>query len=215
MKNLLFAVSAFLAIQFTNAQQGFRYGIKIGVNSSNLKGDLKNAESLKGVNIGTFALIEMSRSFYFKPEIAYSLQGSASEYNKAITESITQQSVSKFNLAYINVPLVAKLNIDDSFSIEFGPQIGFLMSDTNETVISTYVDGELKTKSKFKQKLNPIDFGMDFGAGYNITKDLFLELRYNLGISNVIDTKKSTTEDFDLPKKMNNRVLTFSLAYSL
>ena len=56
------------------------------------------------------AEIPIANRFSFQPELLYSGQGSS------------------VNLNYLNIPLMAKYNLTKEFSLEAGPQIGFLLS---------------------------------------------------------------------------------------
>jgi hypothetical protein len=55
--------------------------------------------------------------------------------------------------------------------------------------------------------LKSIDFGINFGAGYDFTKKMFLDLRYNLGLA---QTQKSLDPGEAIAK---NAVIQLSLGY--
>ena len=67
---------------------------------------------------------------------------------------------------------MAKYKVADSFSIEAGPQIGFLMS---AEIMSIDV----------KSLCNSTDFGFNLGAGYDLNETMSLGLRYTMGLTNV------------------------------
>ena len=73
-----------------------------------------------------------------------------------------------YNLGYINVPVLIQYMFDNGFRLQAGPQIGFLVSADN------------------KDDLNPIEFGVSFGASYVVPSTGFgIDARYNLGLSNI------------------------------
>ncbi len=70
------------------------------------------------------------------------------------------------NANYLLIPLMAKFYATEQFSLEFGPQVGFLMS--------AKIDGE-DVKDAFKSN----DFALNFGAGYDATENINIGLRYS------------------------------------
>lgn len=60
--------------------------------------------------------------------------------------------------------------------MEFGPQIGFLVS----------AEAKLAGQSmSIKDEVKSTDVSLDFDAGYNINTNLMLGARYNLGLTRV------------------------------
>jgi opacity protein-like surface antigen len=179
MKKIILSVVAVLAFGFTNAQ-GVKFGVKAALNVSTLTGDVDDASSLVGFQVGGFAEIKVSEKFAVQPELMFSTQGSESEGEN-------------FNLDYINIPVMAKYYVAKSFSVEAGPQIGFL--------VSAEIDGE-----DVKDFVSSTDFSFNFGAGYDFTENLSAGLRYNLGLTNVYDVDISDDS-------VKNGVFSVSLGY--
>lgn len=95
----------------------------------------------------------------------------------------------------------------EALYIEAGPQVGFLMSAKEDWSASATFGGETLSESgedDVKDAFKSIDFGFNLGAGYNITENLSLGLRYNLGLSNIADS-----DDV----KIKNGVFQFAVAY--
>ena len=183
MKKIIMTAAAVMAFAFANAQE-VKFGVKAGVNFATLGGDA-DGSSLTGFHVGGLAEIKLSDKFAIQPEVLYSTQGS----------EFTEDGFDfKFETSYINVPVMAKYYVVDKFSLEAGPQVGFLLSAKAE--------GE-DVKDSFKS----VDFGVNFGAGYDFTENFFAGVRYNLGLSNVADTEEG--DDF----KMNNSVFSISVGY--
>jgi opacity protein-like surface antigen len=74
-------------------------------------------------------------------------------------------------LDYLRIPIMAKYYVADGFNIQAGPSIGFVAGGDDEAK-------ELSTST---------DFGLGFGAGYELSSGLFFDARYNLGLSNISD----------------------------
>ena len=70
---------------------------------------------------------------------------------------------------------MAKFYVAEGFSIEAGPQVGFLFSAKDEYDF----DGDTG-EDDIKEYFKGIDFGVNFGVGYKLEGGLNLGARYNL-----------------------------------
>jgi len=179
MKKIILSALAVCAFTCANAQD-MKFGVKGGLNSSTLSG-AEGAKSIMGIHLGAFAEFKVSDKFSVQPELLYSMQGAK---NDMVT----------FNFNYINIPVMAKYAVAEKFNLQAGPQIGFLMSAKYDSV-----DVKETTKS--------LDFGVNFGAGYDLSENLFLEARYNLGLAQT--QKELTTGE----TAIKNAVLQLSVGY--
>ena len=180
MKKIILLVAAIFTFGFANAQYK-DFGLKGGLN----RADLSNSgtSALVGFHIGGFAEFMVMEKFDLQPELLLSTQGA--KYDSA-----------DLNLIYINLPVMGKYQVTDFFSIEAGPQIGFLVSakEDDVDVIDSY---------------NTIDFCVNLGVGYNLNEKMMLQLRYNLGLSEI---EKSLPSSIDGSK---NAVIQLSFGYKL
>lgn len=71
------------------------------------------------------------------------------------------------DLNQIQLPLHLKYNVAEGFGILAGPNVAFL---------SDVADG-------FKS----LNYGVDLGASYDITENLVVDARYNLGLANLVE----------------------------
>lgn len=199
MKRFILSVIAIMAFIITNAQD-VKYGIKGGLNVSNFSNSDEDLTSKTGLNIGGFAEIKIWDDFFIQPELLYSGQG-------AIVENVHTEGHTgdiRFNLAYINVPVMFKYQIFQNFSIGAGPQIGFLASAKSKTKIDGF---DRSYKMDVKDFFKPIDFGFNFGASCDFTENVSFEARYNFGRANI-----AKGEGWD-NTKIYNGVLSCTLAY--
>jgi opacity protein-like surface antigen len=177
MKKIILSAIAVMAFGFANAQET-KFGVKAGVNFANLTGDIEETSSKVGFQVGGFAEFKLSEKFAIQPELLFSTQGAK--------QDIGQSEDLKLNLSYLNVPVMAKYYVAEKFSLEAGPQIGFLVGAKYK------FDGE---EEDAKDDVKSIDFGVNFGAGYDFTENLSAGIRYNLGLANIAegdgDTKNS------------------------
>lgn len=210
MKKIILSVIAIAAFGFSQAQE-VKYGAKAGLNLATLNGDVEDAKSLIGAHLGGFVEIKINEKFSFQPELLYSIQGAKSEeilWNDGFT---VEKINNKFKLGYMNIPLMLKYHVKQGFFVEFGPQVGFLISAKNDYDYTEYYvsDGEVyiseSDSEDIKDKFKSIDFGMNFGLGYNFTDNVSAGIRYNLGLSNILED----SGDFEA----QNSVFQLSLGY--
>ena len=166
MKKLFLTAAAIFAFGFANAQET-KFGVKAGLNMADWSGDdADGIDSRVAFHVGGFAEIKLSDKFAVQPELLYSSQGGKADGGTVNTD-------------YLNIPVMAKFYATEQFSIEAGPQVGFLMS--------AKVKPDSGDDQDIKDMLKSTDFGMNLGLGYNFTENISANLRYNLGLSNIVD----------------------------
>ena len=211
MKKVLLTAVAVFGFMTIQAQE-IKYGAKAGLNLATLNGDVEDAKSLIGAHLGGFVEIKINEKFSFQPELLYSMQGAKSEeilWNDGFT---VEKINNKFKLGYMNIPLMLKYHVKQGFFVEFGPQVGFLISAKNDYDYTEYYvsDGEVyiseSDSEDIKDNLKSIDFGLNFGFGYEFTENVFASARYNVGLSDINDVQGSNVE-------IQNGVFQFSVGY--
>lgn len=139
---------------------------------------------MTGFHAGGLAHIHLNRHFALQPELVYSSQGA--EYG----------SSSKTKLNYINVPVLGQYMFGNGLRLQTGPQVGFL---------TTAKSKDASEETSIQNSLKDADFSWSFGAGYLSKQGLGIDVRYNLGIT---DISKNTVD-------MKNRVWQVGLFYQL
>ncbi|MEZ0130261.1 porin family protein [Flavobacterium sp. LBUM151] len=208
MKKIMLTAAAVMAFAFSNAQ-GTKFGVKAGLNLTNLTGDVEDASSKVGFHVGGFAEFKLTEKFAIQPEILFSTQGAKSEGTDAFEDYTYEDNLS---LNYLNIPVLAKFYITEKFSVEAGPQLGILLSAKSK--YKQVFEGETYSEDvDVKDSYKSIDFGFNVGTGYNFTENLSVGLRYTIGLSNVYDTTDSF-EDFDFGDvSVKNSVFALSVGY--
>lgn len=179
-----------------------QFGMKGGLNLANLKSD-SDTNIKAGVHAGFFVEIKLDDKFSIQPELLFSMQGAKSEYPFELDGTVydVEETV---KLAYLNVPVMAKFYATREFSILAGPQAGFLVGAKDKVKV-TY-QGESNTQTvDAKDYVQSVDFGLNFGIGYDFSDKVGVEARYNLGLSNIFKVEEDG--------EGNNRVIQFSLSY--
>lgn len=193
MKKLFLFIAVALFIFNSNAQDkptsddGIKFGIKGGVNFATLTGDTEDVKSRTAFHFGAVVEIPVSDMFSVQPELLYSGQGAKDD-----------SSDDELKLDYLNIPVMAKFYVAEGFSLEVGPQVGFLLSAKEE------FDGE---SEDIKDFVKEIDFGVNFGVGYAMETGLNFGARYNLGLSDINDYGESFNDS------IKNGVFQISIGY--
>lgn len=201
MKKIIFVGVAVLSFGISTAQK-VDFGVKGGLNVSTLTGDVEDLDPKIGFHLGGFAEIKLNEKFSIQPELMFSTQGAKAEYIDDF-EGFAVNIEENLKINYIVLPIMAKYYVSEKFSIQAGPQIGFLISAKDE--ITASFEGESQSEEiDIKDETKSIDFGLNLGFGYNFTDKLFADARYNIGLSSIPD---------DSEVDVKNGVFQLSLGY--
>lgn len=170
-KTLLILGFTILTLTTVNAQKRVYFGLKGGVNFSNMTSDYFAENNIKtGYHFGLVAEIPFGDKFSIQPEILYSNQGTKAKLLMNGGGPIS----SEYNFDYIQIPFLAKIYLIQNLSIEIGPSFNFLVKDEQKINSATYTDiGE------------NFEFGGALGVSYKLKSGLFGGLRYVNGFTDV------------------------------
>jgi hypothetical protein len=156
-----------------------KVGVKGGINLSNLYVDEVADEHLKvGYNLGLFAKLPLSQFFAIQPELLYTTKGAKLTYNNFLQGS----GEYRFNLNYLELPVLAVFNIGKNFNIHAGPYIGFLTSSNIKDVDD---DGSVNgVKDLNVDDFNRFDYGLAGGIAVDLS-GFTIGARYNYGLREV------------------------------
>ncbi len=169
MKIILLAGAMLCLTGTALAQRHAEYGLKAGVNVANVKDDgNNNTDARTGWHVGGLVHIHLNKHFALQPELMYSTQGAEYPGNN-----------SKLKLNYLNIPVLGQYMFGQGFRFQTGPQFGIMTS-------AEVKSGD--TETDIDDGINTFDFSWSFGSGYLSSTGLGVDLRYNLGLTNVRDT---------------------------
>ena len=207
-----FLLISILLISLEEATGQLSYGVKAGANINTINTYLDgapswvdfedNVESTVGFHAGLFVAIDFSKKFSFRPEIEYIQKGKRENY-----PGMTQ----KISVNYIQLPLLFSYKIVNKFYIEAGPGFGYLLSSKSDNDIFT------SPAETYTVKLEVTALG---GFRYTLFQKVDVMARYNLGLSNIQDSKyyaqnPDTSEIIGFESVARNSGLNFSIAYYL
>ncbi|KAF2518519.1 porin family protein [Flavobacterium salilacus subsp. salilacus] len=173
MKKLLLA--AFVFIGSYTAVNAQAFGLKAGLNFANFSGnDADDFNVLTSFHAGLVAEMHLMDALSVQPEFLYSVQGAKTKEEN-------------YKLNYLNLPVMLKLYFTDSFNIHAGPQVGLLISESDN--FDTF-------------ESNTYDLGFAGGVEFFFADNFSAQARYNVGTSKVSDNAE-----------LKNSVLQLSLCY--
>jgi outer membrane protein W len=169
--SLMLALVAFQAVCFA---QNFSVGPIVGLNISNLRGDVTNNSAKLGLAAGAFANYSITDNFGFTGQLLYSQQG-------AKTKVGTNDDAVK--LDYLQIPILAVYYLGQGNfrpKLLLGPQFGFLLSAKDKAG---------KDQDPNNVILEKNDLGIVVGAGfnYNLSSKIWLnaDVRYDYGLTDI------------------------------
>ena len=182
----LFLCAAIAVFAFMNVDaQEVKFGAKAGLNLASISGDdTGDLDGRTSFHVGGVVEIVISEKFSVQPELLYSAQGAKSTFEDSFEKEETT-----IKLDYINIPIMAKYYVTEGFSVEAGPQIGFLISSEAEYDYTDKEDPEFNESGTedLKDEIKSTDFGLNLGLGYKMDSGLNFGARYNLGLSDLWD----------------------------
>jgi len=166
-------VVATLAISNTYGQT--KFGVKGGLNfaSASIEGaDGLDTKSKTGFHGGIFLAFKLNK-IAIQPEALWSVQG--------VTTSFDDFGVPvelDTDLNYVNIPIMVKIYLIKGLHLELGPTFGLLISAETAGI-------------DVKEELKSSDISASFGVGYDAIMGLGGGIRYNLGVSDILEDPAS------------------------
>lgn len=195
-----------------------QFGVKAGANWAVLSGLINEDPSSRvAPHFGVFVRFRTSQHFAFQPELLYSNQGA--HIKSPTTTSGTLEGDRK--VAYLTLPLLAKVYVGSVFYIQLGPQAGLLLGAKYDGDVVKYTPNgngsfttrientTVDTKKEYKS-----DIALCGGLGADFKNGLTLGARLNYGVTDIDNVEESQQfrSRFGLGG-MHNRVVQLSAGY--
>lgn len=214
MKNTIIFSIAILFLLTTipfigNAQEKMkpRIGVKGGVNFSTLYTENSdNSKMLTGFNVGLFAKLPVTKNIALQPEFYYTTKGSEVTYN-----NLFANGTARFNVNYLEVPLLLMMNITQNFNVHVGPYAGYMVSGkaTNKSNVTLFDYENVLNTSDY----NRFDAGLAAGVGIDVGA-LNLGARYSYGLTKVGKERSFFGTTYTFPDASNS-VMNFYIGIAL
>lgn len=156
-----------------------RVGIKGGLNASNLiASEVTDKHGRFGFHAGVYGQLFSSDVFAIQPEVNFSTKGNEVKNNFGIIDHET-----KFNLSYIDVPVLAVFKLGSAAEIHAGAYWAYLVGANIDT------DGDLGDGfvSLDRDNFDNWDYGLVGGIGFNLGQ-VQLGARYNYGLNEIAES---------------------------
>ena len=226
----------------TGNKADVKYGIRAGIQTTNFAGDEflveydsdnlliyppVTYESRIGYQGGAYIDIRIKEGLIIQPEIQYTMMGTKMtrkadlmnpEQNFIVTPGSSPSDIRNVTinkrLNYVHVPLILKIGLNRLTHINVGPQLGFLISESN---LYEDVDNEVITTVQFTNPNAPsifrtVDIGAIMGLSYQFPNGLVANARYNINFNNVL--KNESLPLLTEEPRITNTALMFSLGYT-
>lgn len=156
-----------------------KFGIKGGLNLTNMFVDEVSDENMKvGFNAGFFAKLPVTRGFSIQPELLYTSKGAKQEYNNIIEG----EGEYRFNLNYVELPVLAVINVAKNFNLHVGPYVSYLAA---ANIKNLHEDGDQDEIAELDaDNFNRFDYGLVGGLGVDIS-NFTIGARYSYGLREI------------------------------
>ena len=200
MKKMMMIAAMMVATLSANAQLAdgtFSLQPKAGLTLSEVSGDDTRIKA--GFTAGVEAQYQVNYWFGLAAGVSYAQQG----YKVKNTDI-------KYNLGYVNVPIMAKFYPVKRLALGAGIQPGFMTSATLK-----YDNGGIKYDRDVKDACNTFDFSIPLSVAYESPIGLIIEARYNAGLTNVAKDafKGGNYDTYDKVTKNKNSVFMLTIGY--
>lgn len=177
MKTIV-CVLASLMCSLASQAQGIDFGIKAGANFANFNGDIES-DGITSFHAGAVLEVSVVPMFSVQAEGLFSSVGGKAKYEQEGVIGVARD----INLDYISVPVMAKFYVVPEFvSLMAGPQVSFLVSDTEEAFA----------------KPQDFDLGVTGGVEAKLIAGIFAQARYTIGITDVYEDVNAKNSVFQL-----------------
>lgn len=189
MKKLCTLFVCLLICGFSQAQIELWLGPRAGVNFANVSE--VEGDGLTSFYAGVAFAVNFSERYSLQPELGFSLQGA---------KDIAGTS-NDMNLNYLTFGIINKLYLVEGFHVLAGPEINFKVNDTFSDWV--YYDEDEEDFYLQDDDIQPFDFMIVGGLGYDLPMGLSFEARYKQGLLDVkdffnYDGKSSLNQVFQL-----------------
>lgn len=161
---LIFTAIAMLSVVGAKAQN-ITFGAKAGLNFASLSLKDDSSKTRTSLYVGGFAEKEFGQNLF--GEVGLQYVGNGGKVGDATTK-----------IHQINVPVTVKYEVFQDLRLKGGLYLGYIASMQDKyNGTTTTIDSD---------NYNAFDFGLGIGAEYLLPKNFFVELGYNLGLTDIV-----------------------------
>jgi opacity protein-like surface antigen len=177
MRKITLTIAALFAVAFANAQ-------KESVTTKEIVFGVKAGYA--NTNFGGDADTDAASNFYVGGLVDFHITPKF-HVQPELLYSMEGSDEDENNLDFVRIPIMGKFFIGEGFNLQVGPELAFVAGG-----------------GAIKDHLKSMDFGLGFGAAYEMSSGLMFDARYNYGLSDLNDDTvtfgdaKITTTSFQI-----------------
>ena len=232
-KIFIIAAMAVAGITTANAQE-FKVGAKAGFLLSNFSVDdysftevgktstsKLNTTFRPGFHFGAFIEYGFNEKIWVEAGVDYAFQGANLKSIEGTVINVSDGSLitsKKDNIKngwvktqQFNIPLWVKYDISG-----FRPKVGVNLGFLSKVKANSEIEGAPAVENTINESLTPdkkFDFGLGFGAEYNLPMGLFFDATFNLGLTKLSTKEKNDDGTYSEGNKFKNRVFQIGVGY--
>lgn len=165
--NLIVKLAAVALFASSAALASPHFGIQVGAGLTGFNGDdAKDIDASIGLAVGGTMVMPLGSGLAFNPQVMFAYRTSSVDldlYTMYINETA------------LEVPLLVRYNVTPAFFLQGGPQLGLVLS--SEVEVEDETEDVTDERTKF-------EYGLAVGAGFQITENWAVDVKYNYGINN-------------------------------
>jgi hypothetical protein len=185
-----------------SANSAVRFGFRGGLNLSDVQGDAVKSftdltgyapdgaitrEMRPGFYAGVYATLPLGPGFAIEPGVSYSEKGTVLRGTLPFPalDFLNANVTGTARLAYVDVPVLAKVFVTPGFYLYAGPQASFLVSGKARVEAGALGFTAYKQDFDIANQLRKVDFSAVGGLGYQFENGLGLSAGYDYGLSSL------------------------------
>ncbi|MDQ2793643.1 MAG: PorT family protein [Bacteroidota bacterium] len=186
----------------SSTSSGVRFGFRAGLNVADLQGDAVQSftnlagyapdgaiskQLRPGFYAGVFATLPIAPGFAIEPGITYAEKGVVLKGTLPFPalDFLNANVTGTARLAYIDVPVLAKVYLTPGFYLYAGPQASFLVSGKARVEASVLGFSAYKQDFDVSSQLRKVDFAAVGGLGYQFDNGFGLNAGYDYGFTSL------------------------------
>ncbi len=197
-RNIILAFFLLAATSFSSHAQQFVGGFRLGLNASQVRGDLLSGFDKAGLNGGLSLMLPWSDKDQFQLEFLFSQKGS----RRNPTKDSYQKYIMRLN--YIEIPFSYYRLLGDKWGIHAGLSFAYLIKNSG---IEWDENGLIPSSTPF----NKFEFAGHAGLFYRVSEKSQFTLRYSNSILPIRPYSSGQTYYMNLGQ--SNQVLTFAYEF--
>lgn len=181
--------------------QETHFGAKAGLNYSSIVGDLTEGVKFRFSGLaGIYLDVYFSDKFSFQPELLYSSQGFQFSSDLSEIDGNPTPGGNDFRtnvqLNFLTVPILGKFRLGENYSLEFGPQVGFLLNQVTKIKNLDELDSaNVKSRNSISGKFQ-LDYGAAIGVSIKVSDQFSISPRMYLGLRNRLNGAEGNIQNY-------------------